>query len=133
MAKKIISKQQIQELEKLAAVSKVSPSYITFAPEFKAQAVQQYDEGYSGWDIFQRAGFPEELLNSTFIAESLKRWRRTVRLRGVAALYEDKRGRPKRSASYDAMSDKEKIAYLEAENAFLVALRAKRHANDSQS
>lgn len=132
MAKKILNEQQIRELEKLDVVTSVSPSYITFAAEFKEQAVKQYNEGYSGWDIFHAAGFPAELLNPTFITESLKRWRRTVRLSGVRALYKNKKGRPKRSASYKAMSDKEKIAYLEAENAFLVELRARRQANGLQ-
>jgi len=132
MAKKIISEQHIKELQKLEAVTRVSPSYITFAPKFKEQAVKQYNEGYSGWDIFLGAGFPEEILNSDLINESLKRWRRTVRLHGTSALQADKRGRPKHSSSYDTMTDKEKIAYLEAENAFFVELRARRQANSLQ-
>ena len=132
MAKKIISEQHISELQKLDAVTKVSSSYITFAPKFKEQAVKQYNEGYSGWDIFIGAGFPEEVLNRDLIKESLKRWRRTVRLHGIEALQADKRGRPKRSRLYETMTDKEKIAYLEAENAFFVELRARRQANNLQ-
>jgi len=132
MANKVISKQQIKELEKLNAVQKATSSYITFAPEFKERAVKQYNEGYSGWDIFLEAGFPKELLSSEFIRGALKRWRRTVKLHGTEALHENKKGRPRRSRAYEEMDKDEKIAYLEAENAFLVELRARRQTNGLQ-
>lgn len=101
-------------------------------PAFKEKAVNQYNEGQSGWDIFLEAGFPAELLNPDFITDTLKRWRQTVRTGGIEALHLDKRGRPKRSHTYDAMTDKEKISYLEAENAFLTELRARRQVNGLQ-
>lgn len=132
MAKKIISKEHIKILENVPAVHKVTPSYITFMPAFKEKAVNQYTEGQSGWDIFLEAGFPAELLNPGFITDTLKRWRRTVRTSGIEALYRDKRGRPKHSRTYEAMTDAEKIAYLEAENAFLAELRARRQVNGLQ-
>jgi hypothetical protein len=132
MANKKLNKTLIKKLEMLPAVTKASAQYITFAPEFKELAIQQYNEGYSGWDIFLKAGFPEAALNKEFITDTLKRWRRTIMQEGVAGLYKTNKGRPKKSKHYETMTLEEKIAYLEAENAFLTELRAGRQANDLQ-
>lgn len=124
MSKKQLTPTVITQLEQLPAVIKASSKYITFAPAFKEYVVQKYDEGYSGWEIFQEAGFPEELLSSEFIKSTIKRWRKTVREHGIAGMHTPKKGRPKKIVRYEDMTDHEKVIYLEAKNAFLVELRA---------
>jgi len=125
MKRKQLDKATIRALEKLPAVTKVSSKYITFSPAFKEYAVQQYNEGQFGWDIFIEAGFSEDLLHREFIKSTLKRWRQTVEKRGTVGLYAPKSGRPKKAGRYEDMTDKEKIVHLEAENAFLAELRAR--------
>lgn len=125
MAKIRFDEQMIIKLEELDAVTKASPKYVVFAPTFKEQSLKKYQEGYSGWDIFLEAGFPEDLLNSEFIKSALNRWKRTVREKGTDELSGPKKSRPKKSKQYEDMTKDEKIEHLEAENAFFVALRAR--------
>lgn len=126
MAKIRFNTQVIAKLEKLDAVTKASPKYITFAPAFKEHAVRKLAEGYDGWDIFLEAGFPEEMLSSEFIKNAQKRWQKIEQTHGIERLQTPKMGRPKKTPQYEDMSPEEKVAYLEAENAFLVELRAQR-------
>lgn len=118
----------MKQLKQLPAVINVSPKYITFAPVFKETVVRKYHEGYSGWEIFLEAGFPENVPSSDFIKGAIKRWRTTVSKHGTAGLYASK-GRSKKTKQYEEMSDCEKIVYLEAKNAFLVELRAQQQRN----
>lgn len=118
----------IAKLEKLDAVTKASPKYITFAPAFKEQTVRKLAAGYDKWDIFLEAGFPEEILSSEFINNAQIRWQKTVHTHGNERLQSPKRGRPKKTPTYEDMSPEEKVVYLEAENSFLVELRARQQA-----
>jgi len=113
-----------EKLQHLPVIQKVTPSHVVFTPEFKEHALAQYQAGYTSVEIFLAAGVPEELASYEYTRKAIKRWQETVATGGSAALYTEHRGRNKRSNTYEQLSDTEKIAYLEAENAFLVALRA---------
>ena len=131
MAYHQLSHSAKEKLKDLAVVHKISPSQVVFTPEFKESALQQYEAGYTGVEIFLAAGLPEALATYEYTRKAIKRWQETVAAGGTAALYTENRGRNKQSNRYERLSDKEKIAYLEAENAFLTALRARQQRQRS--
>lgn len=135
MNKRIFTQEQISSLCKNKNVSRCSEKSITYDKDFKIAAIQRYWEGLSPSAIFQEAGFNLALIGRETPKWCLIRWRRKCDKKGVAGLAKDGRGvhshgRPPHLA---AMSEKERlkyleaqVAYLKAENAFLAKLRKQR-------
>jgi transposase-like protein len=134
MAKVIYSAEEIKALRSNPNVKKCSERSITYSPTFKQRAIKQYyEEGLSPNQIFIQAGFDLSALGKDKPKACLKLWRRIYRAKGLSALATDidPRGKNrlgKKKSKYDE-SDSEylkvKIAYLEAENAFLRKLKTK--------
>ena len=80
--------------------------------------------------IFHNAGFDLQVLGKDKPENCLKRWRKTYKAQGEAGLQVERRGknssgRRRKGDQSDKEYLKAKIAYLEAENAFLRKLKTK--------
>jgi transposase-like protein len=134
MSKRIFTKDQVIELSKNKNVTKCSEKSITYSKDFKRIAIKQYNEqGLTSSKIFRLAGFDLEMIGRDIPAESLRRWNRTYRMKGIEKLSIETRGNRGRPVKVKDATDKDKIkrletevAYLKAENDFLAKLRAKR-------
>lgn len=136
MSKRIFNKEQKIELSKNKNVKKCSERSITYSKDFKIKAVKQYyDEYLAPNEVFEQAGFDLDMIGRKTPAWCLDRWKKVFQNKGINALNNENRGkgggRPKKIKD---KSDKDKIerleaavAYLKAENDFLVKLRAKRN------
>jgi len=116
-------------------VVKCSAKSISYNSDFKVLAVKKYKEGLPARSIFEDAGFDLGVIGIDSPRWRIKDWRKKARLKGLNKLATDERGtkpgggRPRTKN----ITDTEKItrleatvAYLKAENDFLVKLRAQR-------
>lgn len=134
MSKRRFTKKEIEGLSKNIYVKKCSEKSITYSHEFKVLAVRRYfEEGLTSSQIFYEAGFDLSLIGKETTHVNLSAWRRIQIMKGEFGLSEETRGRakgggrPKTKGITDADKMRRmeiKIAYLEAENAFLTKLRA---------
>jgi transposase-like protein len=134
MSKRRLTTAQITELSQNKNVSKCSAKSITYSKAFKVLAVKKYyEEGYSSRMIFEEAGFDRQLIGLNVPDGCLNRWRKIYKSKGEDRLKVETRGkhsksgRPKTRGVTDADKIKRmkiEIAYLKAENDFLVKLRA---------
>jgi len=134
MSKRIFSEEQIKELLQNTNVERCSEKSITYQKDFKISAVRKYQEGFPVFLIFKQAGFNVDLIGHETPKRCLKRWKKTLKDKGVKELLAETRGRSKGGGrpKVNWSDDKEKIkyletkiAYLKAENDFLAKLRKK--------
>ena len=134
MSLRTFSPEQMVELLRNTNVTRCSPKSITYSAAFKVWAVNQQQEvGLTAVEIFREAGFDLEVIGRKNPHERLKNWNRITKRKGFTALTKDSRGR-KRSKDCpgpEELPDTEKIkhleatvAYLKAENDFLIRLRS---------
>jgi len=136
MNKPKFSQKQIRELQNNPNVVKCSNKAITYAKDFKIEAVRKYnEEGMPAREIFQEAGFDLCALGKDTFRKRLITWRKIFKVKGVAGLNTEMRGRSPNGGRprLKGLTDIERInrleievAYLKAENSFLAKLRAKR-------
>lgn len=137
MSKRIFTREQIEELLQNKHVSACSERSITYHKDFKISAVKKYQEGLSASEVFKEAGFSLALIGSDIPSACVRRWRKIFKEKGEAAFAKETRGGPGRQShtkkSMANLSGKEKlkyleaeVAYLKAENTFLVKLRKQR-------
>lgn len=134
MSKRRFSKEEIEDLLKNEHVARCSEKSISYSNAFKILAVRQYyQEGLPPSQIFEAAGFDRNVIGKDTANFNLKAWRKIQAIKGEFGLSEETRGktkgggRPKTKGITDADKMRRmeiKIAYLEAENAFLAKLRA---------
>jgi hypothetical protein len=115
-------------------VTRCSAKSISYSPAFRVSAVKLQDEGgLTATEIFREAGFDIDVIGRETSHDRLKHWKRIIRRRGWTALAKDSRGRKdgKDDPTSEALTDAEKIkwlearvAYLKAENDFLIKLRS---------
>lgn len=136
MSKRRFSAEQVKELLKNKNVARCSEKSISYSKEFKLWAIKQCSEnGMSAKRVFADSGFDPAIVGLNTPKDCLTNWRRIVRIKGLKGLRVNGQGkkpgfgRPK----IKGMTDVEKIkrleatvAYLKAENDFLVKLRAQR-------
>jgi transposase-like protein len=134
MSKRKFTEDQIKKLLANPNISRCSAKSITYSKEFKILAIKQYyEKGYSARMIFKEAGLDRQLIGLDTHKSCLTRWRKVYKNKGEERLKIETRGkhsnggRPRTRGVTD--SDKIKrmeieIAYLKAENDFLVKLRA---------
>jgi transposase-like protein len=106
---------------------------IKYSNEFKVKAVKQYEEGLTPKEIFTLNGFNLNIISKNIPKHCLSRWNKTYKERGECGFSGSRKsgcGRPKIPKFKD---EKEKIkylelqvAYLKAENDFLIKLRAQK-------
>lgn len=130
MRKNLFTEFQIKELEKNPNVLRVSDRSISYQPDFKVKAVNEYHNGKTPSQIFIENGFNIEVLGKDQPKRCLQRWRETFEKFGDLGLQTERRGK----ASSGRPSSKElsveeklkkaeaRIKFLEAENDFLKKL-----------
>ncbi len=107
---------------------------IKYSSEFKIQAVKQHEEGLTPRTIFKLHCFDLSKISKNIPKYCLARWNKIYREHG---LMEENRGKPSKGGGRPKIpkfkDEKEKIkylelqvAYLKAENDFLVKLRAQK-------
>jgi transposase-like protein len=135
MDKKMFTREEIDELLKNKNVTKCSEKAISYSKAFRIEAVRLYnEEGLGSRKIFENAGFNIEIIGKDKPKGCLSRWSRISRIKGATSLETETRGRggggrPKKNGLTDAEKIERlevEVAYLKAENDFLVKLRAKR-------
>jgi transposase len=143
MSKNLFTDYQIKEIEKNPNVLNVSERAITYHPDFKVRAVNEYQKGKIPSQIFIESGFNLEVIGKEQPKRCLQRWRETFEKYGELGLQSDRRGKASTGRpSTKELSVEEKlkqaearIKLLEAENDFLKkleelerqALKRKRH------
>jgi hypothetical protein len=120
MSKRRFSEEQIEDLLQNPNVARCSEKSISYHKNFKIDAVKKYHEGLPASEIFKQAGFNIDVIGRKVPKWCLQSWRRVLKDKGVKELSIETRGRssggkPKTNWS----NEKEKIKYLEAENAYL--------------
>jgi len=130
MSKRIFTKEQVTALSQNKNVLKCSERSIAYHKDFKLLALRRHRDGLPSTEVFREGGFNLAVIGNKTPKECLKRWRKTYREKGANALLVSKTGRPRKDADTSEKSKIEKleteIAYLKAENDFLIKLRAKR-------
>lgn len=133
MSKRIFTQEQIKELLQNPNVQACSEKSISYSKKFKVLAINEYQGGLPAQEIFRRAGFSIDLIGRKVPKNCLCSWNKILRTKGLQELSIETRGRggggrPKQNWQ----NEKEKIkyletqiAYLKAENNFLVKLRKK--------
>ena len=131
MSNRIFSQEEIKELSKNINVSKCSERSISYSKDFKIKAVRLYSEGMTSSEIFRQGGFLLEMIGLKKPKGCLRRWNKVYRTKGTAGLLIEARGRGGGRPKKINLSDNDRIqrleteiAYLKAENDFLVKLRA---------
>jgi transposase-like protein len=133
MSKIIYTEDQISRLKENTNVSKCSQRSIGYSRDFKLKAIRQYNQdGLTSTEIFRQAGFDLTSIGKDKPKECLRRWNRKYRQMGLAGLQVEQRGgyrnggRPKTKNLTETERIKRlelEVAYLKAENDFLVKLR----------
>jgi len=133
MSKRIFTKEEIMGLQSNPNVHKCSERSISYNKDFKIKAVKQYKEGLTGKEIFNLADFDLNIIGRESPKSCLKCWNKIYRQKGVAGLEIYTRGKKGGRRKTKEIIEKDKIkrleaevAYLKAENVFLVKLRAKK-------
>jgi hypothetical protein len=133
MSNRIFTKEQIEVLKDNPNVSNCSDRSILYSKDFKIEAIKQYKEGLTGREIFEIAGFDWKIIGRDTPKACLKRWNKIYKKKGIAGLEKDFRGINGGRKKKIEIIEKDKIkrleaevAYLKAENDFLIKLRAKR-------
>lgn len=134
----IFTSEQIVQLEKNPCVWRVSERMIHYTYEFKKRALELYAQGVKPKEIWRQAGFDVSIWKKHYCGCTLKDWRRMVKNRGLDSLINpsgvqaDGGYKRARSPEADRVRRLElQVKYLEAENAFLAQLRAKRAESNS--
>ena len=132
------SSEQIAQLQKNPCVWHVSRRTISYTYEFKKRALDLYAQGIKPDEIWRQAGFDVDIWKPGYCRYTLKDWRRLVRKGGMESLIKpsgmqsDGGYRKARMPEADRVRRLElQVQYLEAENAFLARLRAKRAESNS--
>ena len=135
MSKRIFNKEQIKSLLRNPNISHCSEKSISYKKDFKILAIKEWRKGLPAQEIFRQAGFNTNIIGKKTPKECLFRWRKIYNERAKAGLENDGRGKSKSGGrpKIKWKNDQDKIkyletevAYLKAENDFLVALRKKR-------
>lgn len=136
--RKEFTKEEVEKLRANEGVLKCTSKSVTFTQEFKAMSMERYDEGWTPIQIFQEAGLDINLIGRKVPKWCIGRWKRQLKTKGGLKDNRGKHaggggGRKKKESipkdEKERMKYMEaKIAYLEAENAFLAELRAKERA-----
>lgn len=108
---------------------------IKYSEEFKIKAVKQYEDGLTPKTIFVLNGFDMSTITKNIPKHCLSRWNKIYKEYGEQGLREENRGKKSigRPKIPKFKNEKERIdylelqvAYLKAENDFLIKLRAQK-------
>ena len=121
------TEDQIKLLSKNKYITKVSKKAITYSEEFKNIFILEYNNGLSPKYIFEKYGFPYNVLGENRVCNCAHLWRaQAKREAGLVDKRKENKGRPlEHNLSNDEKIDrlKNKIAILEQENSYLKKIR----------
>lgn len=129
------SSEEIAELKRNPCVFNCTAKSVHYTYEFKRSALKLHAEGIGPKEIWRRAGFDVSKWKKNYFVLTLKDWRKIVARDGEEGL--NKLGglqydRGPKSTDRDKLKRLElQVKYLQAENAFLARLRAKRAERNS--
>lgn len=132
------SNEQLKVLKSNPCVFSCTNNSINYTFEFKKRALELRATGITAKEIWSRSGFDVSLWRKQYFRETLKDWKKIVRMKGLDGLLRPGGIQFDRGPSPDGL-DKVKrlelqVKYLKAENNFLAKLRAKRaESNSGQS
>lgn len=121
MSQECFTDEQIAVLSKNKNIAHCARTLVRYAKAFKASALKQYNEdGLSAVEIFQNAGIDLNIIGKRAPNRLMHQWRRA--LRGDPKSLGDPPERP----NNNLQMLRAQVAYLKAENDFLVRLRARK-------
>ena len=133
MSKRIFNEEEAKQLLENKNVVKCSGRSIKYNTAFKISAIDLYEQGLTSKEIFRQAGFDLSLVGEDHPKDCLLRWNKIARTKGIKGLSETRGGNVSGRPRKKGVTEKERIeyleaqvAYLKAENDFLIKLRAKR-------
>lgn len=119
MSKRIFTEEQIKELLQNENVERCSDRSIAYKKDFKILAVKKYHEGLPPLEIFRQANINIAVTGHRSAKWCLQRWLKTFKKKGEKGLETDARGKSGGRPKTNWSNEKEKIKYLETENAYL--------------
>ncbi len=129
------SNEEIEDLKKNPCVFNCTKNFVHYTYEFKRNALKLYAQGVGPKEIWRRASFNVSKWNKNYFVLTLRDWKRIVARSGeeglnkIGGLQYD-RG-PKNTEKDKIKRLELQVKYLQAENAFLAKLRAKRAERNS--
>ena len=129
------SSDEIVELKKNPCVFDCTAKSVYYTHEFKKHVLELQAEGVHIKEIWRRSGFDVSKWKDEYFRGTLRDWRKTVEKYGEDGL-DARGGTPHDRGPNNTDKDKLKrlelqVKYLDAENAFLAQLRAKRAESNS--
>lgn len=121
MSKRIFNEEQIKELLQNQNVERCSEKSITYRKDFKITSVKEYHKGLPPNAIFRQAMFDLSMIGRETPKRCLRSWRKVFEQKGIGELSIETRGRGQGGGrpKTNWTDEKEKIRYLETENAYL--------------
>ena len=111
---------------------------INYTYEFKKHALEEYEKGVRPKDIWKQADFNTNKWKDHYFRLTIRDWKRIVRRGDLSSLNNQGGVQNDDGMTRSLKSEKDKIKrlelhirYLQAENAFLAKLRAKRAESNS--
>jgi transposase len=125
--------EQIAQFKTHPCVWRVTERTIHYTYDFKKRVLDLYSQGIKPDDIWMQAGFDISIWKKGYCRYTIKDWKRLLKRGGLESLTKpsgvQSDGGYKRSQSPETDRVRRlelQVRYLEAENAFLARLRAKR-------
>lgn len=135
MHRTIISNEEVAQLRQNPNVFSCTEKSVNYTYDFKKHALKLHVEGVHAREIWKRAGFDVGKWRRGYCRDTLKDWKQIVKKRGVEGLLKVggiQYDRGPNNTEKDKLKRLElQVKYLEAENAFLAQLRAKRAERNS--
>jgi len=128
MSKREYTKEQIKELLNNPYVKDCSIKYITFTDDFKVKALELDAQWIYHRQIFKDFWFPEYIVSSKIVNQSLWNWRHKLKIKWLHWLINTQKWRKKKEKTdVSKMTLKEEIEYFKIENAFLKEMYKLKH------
>ena len=116
------NQEQIKKLEENPNVLQVLDDKIFYTPDFKLNAIKEYEQGKSARQIFTEAGFnlSEMSTVSDYASRIVSKWR-LARNKNKDNIHCPKKKIKEKQSAYQKLTAR--LEYLEAENEFLKKLQ----------
>src|SRR3989344_737538 len=132
------SNEELVELRKHPCVFSCTSKSVNYTYEFKKHALDEYENGVRPKDIWRQAGFDVSKWKDHYFRLTIRDWKRIVRRGNLSSLHNQGGVQHDDGMTQSLKTEKDKIKrlelqvrYLQAENAFLAQLRAKRAESSS--
>ena len=132
------SNNELSELRKHPCVFSCTEKSVNYTYEFKKHVLEECEKGVSAKDVWKRAGFDTSKWKEFYFRSTVRDWKRIVHRGNISDLNNQGGVQCDDEVTKSLRSEKDKIKrlelqvrYLQAENAFLAKLRAKRAESNS--